>query len=314
MSNYALKDQEIDWICKSIHPEAVLRWAERLVGGVTSDMYLCTMADWRGIQGGDDRTGLGKVVFRRLANSDGTAWDPEMAEYEAWALRTAEKAGVVTPHLIATNGSTDDGLYPMTLMSCVPGNVVLVPEDMDKWLREMAKAMYAIHQLPADDAPYNYFPYYGEGQPVLPEWSERPDAWQRAIDIALGQAPPQPMHFIHRDFHPCNVLFEGDRLSGVVDWTNSCRGMAGGDVAHCRWNLALLHGIDVADRFIEMYQEFAGQDWKYDPYFDIVELCEKLGWVPNVYPGWPALGVTDLNDALMMQRTEAMLLSALARC
>ncbi|WP_081412680.1 phosphotransferase [Fictibacillus gelatini] len=26
--------------------------------------------------------------------------------------------------------------------------------------------------------------------------------------------------FIHRDYHPCNVLWEDGRLTGVVDWVN----------------------------------------------------------------------------------------------
>lgn len=41
----------------------------------------------------------------------------------------------------------------------------------------------------------------------------------------------------HRDFHPGNLIWRGDTLTGVVDWTTSMAGPAWLDVAHFRVNL-----------------------------------------------------------------------------
>ena len=82
-----------------------------------------------------------------------------------------------------------------------------------------------------------------------PPWTRRPDVWRRAFEIARGPVPGYSPVLCHRDFHPGNVLWHAGRVTGVVDWTNTCRGPAACDVAHCRNNLALLFGLDAADDF-----------------------------------------------------------------
>src|SRR5258707_1164666 len=82
---------------------------------------------------------------------------------------------------------------------------------------------------------------------VPPAWSQKPAAWARAIEVLLAGPPPAPAVFIHRDYHPLNVLWQAGAISGVVDWINACRGPAGVDVAHCRTNLAQMYGPAAAD-------------------------------------------------------------------
>ena len=62
-------------------------------------------------------------------------------------------------------------------------------------------------------------------------------------------------------------------VSGIVDWPNTCLGPAGIDVGHCRVNLALLHGVEFADLFLEAYQRHA-TEFIYDSYFDIVSIFD----------------------------------------
>ena len=315
-----IRPAEIDWMTRAIGKGARLRASTKLPGSTSSDLFRCTV---------ETAASTFDVVLRRYASVDDA--DPNV---EAWALTKAAAADVGAPGLLAVNQGAADILPSMVLMTAVPGRVDLRPADVDGWLRSMASAMWRIHQLPADDAPNDFFTYYnGRTPPPSLEWSiptpPRSSAplprregkeirimredWERAIELANRPAPEQPMHFIHRDFHPCNVLFDGDRLTGVVDWPSSCRGMAGVDIAHCRWNLALMYGVDMADRLVDAYREFAGVDWDYDPHFDLVELVEKTWTAPSVYPGWPIFGLTGLTDALMIERTEALLARALSR-
>lgn len=47
-------------------------------------------------------------------------------------------------------------------------------------------------------------------------------AWLRAADLASalpGASPGRPA-LLHLDFHPMNLLVEGGRISGVIDWAN----------------------------------------------------------------------------------------------
>lgn len=90
-----------------------------------------------------------------------------------------------------------------------------------------------------------------------PRWSRKRRLWERAIDFALTTRPRIHEVFIHRDFHPTNVLWHRGAVSAVVDWVNACRGPAGVDVAHCRTNLALMYGAEVADRFLRAYMNMS---------------------------------------------------------
>jgi aminoglycoside phosphotransferase (APT) family kinase protein len=90
-------------------------------------------------------------------------------------------------------------------------------------------------------------------------------AWAAAIDVIRRPAPPYQGRFLHRDFHPGNVLFDvppskpaGARITGVVDWAATSWGPADLDVAHCSTNLALLHGPVWGLRFAEAYEEAGG--------------------------------------------------------
>ena len=90
-------------------------------------------------------------------------------------------------------------------------------------------------------------------------------AWAAAIDVIRRSTPPYEGRFLHRDFHPGNVLFDvpparpaGARITGVVDWAATSWGPADLDVAHCATNLALLHGPAWGLRFAEAYEEAGG--------------------------------------------------------
>ena len=93
--------------------------------------------------------------------------------------------------------------------------------------------------------------------------------------------PPYRPTFIHRDFHPGNVLWSRGRASGVVDWANACRGPRGCDLAHCRGNLIDLGGPEAADRFLAAYESFTGE--AYHPYWEMASILEAgpSYWTPE---------------------------------
>ena len=129
--------------------------------------------------------------------------------------------------------SAETGSVPATLVEKIEGTVVLIPIDTQDWLRGLAESAAAIHRVEASGFRWKYRRYNDGVRLSVPLWSKQQDAWRRAIEIV--QAPPHSYRecFIHRDYHPSNVLWQGGRVSGVVDWVNGCRGPAGIDVAWC---------------------------------------------------------------------------------
>jgi aminoglycoside phosphotransferase (APT) family kinase protein len=178
----------------------------------------------------------------------------------------------------------------------------------------MALALARIHDIEPDGFTWRYAPYNDARRLAVPPWARHPDLWARALEIVRGPRPQAPGRFIHRDYHPTNILFEGERLSGVVDWPNACVGPAGEDLGHCRLNLACLFGVNAADRFLTHYERAAGPAFCYHPIWDLLAITDW--WYPEppeVYPGWPAHGVGGLTDALIALRLESYLASVLAR-
>ena len=252
-------------------------------------------------------------VLRRFTNQGWVRHESDVAVREAASLQLATRAGLSVPELVATDR---DGSYcgvPATLATMMPGEVVLQPPNRDEWLQGLAGAATKIHRVDAAGFPWSYR-RYNEGETLsVPGWSKQPEAWKRSLDVVRGAAPSFRSCFVHRDYHPSNVLWSSGRVSGVVDWVNGCRGPAGIDVAWCRHNLANLHGVSTADDFLDAYVVAAGSDFKYDPYWDLMSVVELLPGPPSMYEGWRAAGFPGISNTTMRERVDAYVASVVAR-
>jgi Ser/Thr protein kinase RdoA (MazF antagonist) len=196
-------------------------------------------------------------------------------------------------------------------MTRLPGRVELTPVNVSAWIEQLARALAAIHHHPAAGLRWSYFPWFDPATAVIPAWSSDAAAWQRAIGIARGPTPDAPAVFIHRDFHPVNVLWQDGALCGVVDWVNACRGPASVDVAHCRSNLAFMYGVPAADAFLAAYVR-AAPAFRHDPYWDVTSLLDWSLPHPTPYSPWAEFGLGGIDEVLMQIRAEAYLRTCLA--
>ena len=253
------------------------------------------------------------LVLRRFTNKEWVRLEPDIAVREAASLQQATRAGLPAPKLVATDR---DGSYcgvPATLVTRLPGNVVLQPSNWNEWLQGLAGAAAQIHRVDAAGFPWKYRRYNDRESLAVPRWSKQPDAWKKAIDVVQRPPPSYRECFVHRDYHPSNVLWMDGRVSGVVDWVNGCRGPAGIDVAWCRHNLANLHGVGAADEFLSAYIAAAGAEFEYEPYWDMMSVVELLPGPPSMYEGWRAAGVPAISNALMRERVDSYVASVAAR-
>src|SRR5699024_3885678 len=101
--------------------------------------------------------------------------------------------------------------------------------------------------------PYQHMTYQDGKSFEIPAWSNAPLAWKKTIEYIQGPHPAYHPQFIHRDYHPANILWKNGVISGVVDWVNACIGPVGVDIGHCRVNLAQLYDVDTADAFLTSY-------------------------------------------------------------
>jgi aminoglycoside phosphotransferase (APT) family kinase protein len=223
------------------------------------------------------RGGIRELVLRRFVRLDWLAEEPDVAQREATALELLADVDRPTPRLVAVDEDGSAAGAPAVLMTRMPGRIQWDPPVVDEFVRALAEPLPAIHCTPvaAGVSLPDYRPYPLRMQRA-PTWASRPDVWERAIEVleaassGLSGSPPGPERsFIHRDYHPGNVLWEAGKLSGIVDWVNASIGSPWADVGHCRVNIASELGQDAADRFLGVYRSVSGRTDDYDPYWDI---------------------------------------------
>lgn len=275
----------------------------RLTGATSSSVYLVTSGN------GSDRR---RFVARVLDNRDWLAEEPDLVEHEAGALEEAGRAGIAAPRLVAY--STDDVGFgaPVVLMTCVTGRVDLNPRHFDTWIQSLARTLAAVHHHPANDFPWTYESWLERDKLHVPGWTRNGPVWERAIELVLSPPPSAPSMFIHRDYHPTNVLWDQGEVTGVVDWINACRGPTEVDISHCRVNLALMFGPAAADQLLRHYMRIVG-GFSYEIYWDVESVLSMCLPRPEYYRPWQHFGLGAIDEEQLKRRAEDFLVGVLGR-
>jgi aminoglycoside phosphotransferase (APT) family kinase protein len=258
-------------------PETVLGWVRDVVGRISSIRSMgAGSTTLHAIDAGEPPR---RLVVRRFHDAGRLRSDPwYVPANEAAVLELLDDTEVPAPRLLAADPYGRICDVPALLTTRVPGRAAVRPWDMDGFLIALAQAMARVHEVPLDTALTPYAPYHeislhGERRP--PEWSGSPELWERVFAALGGAAPQTPTGFIHRDFHPGQTLWSGDRLTGIVDWTTGSDGPFGIDLARMRLTLAVDYGVDVAARFQVIYREVTGRDLRH-PYWDLTDAADAI--------------------------------------
>ena len=254
--------QALRWVSESLGPSGRVLATEALAGGTSSAVHVLRV-DTPGSR-------VRELVLRRFVRADWLAEEPDTATREAKALELLADVGLPTPRLVAVDPDGSHAGAPSVLMTRLAGRVDWEPPVAEEFLRALAEPLPVIHSVPiaAGLALPDYRPYRLRMRRP-PAWAERPDVWERAFDVLDAESPSEERLFVHRDYHPGNVLWEAGRVSGIVDWVNASVGSPWADVGHCRVNIASALGQQVADRFLDVYRAVSGSTDDYHPYWDI---------------------------------------------
>ncbi len=286
------------WLAECVGARARVDSWMILAGGSACAVHAVDVVDASGLRH--------PLVLKRFFREDWLTREPDLAAREARHLEKLSATPLPIPRLVGVDPQASRCDWPAVLMTRLPGRSELVPEDMDDWLLGLVEPLPVLHGLSesvyADLAPYRAYAQVDEL--VVPEWSARPDAWKRAIDCVQAPPPSTRERFVHRDYHPTNVLWTQSRVSAILDFTDSSRGPAAADLGHCRLNLAQLHGPDVAERFLALHESTAPGSIELDPYWDLLSLIEILPGPPSVYWGWRNLGVRGLTPEIVRDRLD----------
>lgn len=232
----------LHWVTRNVHPRSRVSSVRHLVGGLTAHMDRITV---------DAPNGPRDLVLRRWpseSSADG------LVTREASALEAVRGRGIPAPELLGADEDGSQAGVRCTLTSALEGEPDLAPADMSSWLSQLAATHAAIHAVPERPAT-RWDGWWEESAPL--EWLEDSGLRAAAREAVSGPLETERV-FVHGDYQHFNVLWRTGRLTGVVDWPNAGTGSRGGDVGHCRLNLAVLFGPASAAEYLAEYEIEAG--------------------------------------------------------
>ncbi|MCZ6710353.1 MAG: aminoglycoside phosphotransferase family protein [Gammaproteobacteria bacterium] len=250
-------------------------------------------------------------VLRLFNESNWPEGVDDLPGKEAQILQTLSASKIPAPKFIAS-AEAGSSIGAAVLMSWLPGKVVLPSAPSSKWLATLARSLAAIHNITLPPLPWHYTSWQRMTGRAAPGWFGDDALWHTVQGAVTKRSTPrfsEPERcFLHRDYHPVNVLWQGEVISGVVDWVNACMGPPGVDVAHCRLNLVLMYGLAAADGFLDAYRD-AVHGYEHHHYWD---LDAALAWFPDPtsYPPWQEFGLSPIDPALLKQRIRDFLIAA----
>lgn len=195
-------------------------------------------------------SGLGQPAARTIepviGGADTQIWRVALPEREvALRLLRAEQGGVAMSERAALDAAREGGIPAPTVRAA--GEVVGRPALLIDWLPGDT-LQHAIHETPWRTWRLGWA--FGQMQARIHQVPAPAGVFQPGrswIDWAapdpelatlLRRHASENAALLHLDYHPLNVLVQGDAISGVLDWTNAAGGDPRADVARTG---AILH-------------------------------------------------------------------------
>lgn len=296
------------WVAKQLPQGRTVTGTRLLRGGWSSQMRHLTLDDG------------GALVLRSFVKPFYRRHAPGLLTREASVLALlAAEDGVPVAEPVAVDPAAEHCDHPSLLMTLLPGRVRVDEDDpagLDRRLDLLAAQLVRIHRVVPEVRPRRWEPWTSADRVR----SAAGALWERAVDVLRREPPAYEGCFLHRDFHPGNVLFSGSgptlRITGVVDWVETSWGPADLDVAHCSTALALLHGPEHGLGFRQRYEAHGGRPLADGPDHLYWRLLDALAYAPDAAKlagPWRDLGRTDLTAQMLGERLEAYVEGLLER-
>ena len=292
-------------------PDAeILDWAAAVLGTEVTVLRGLRNAGPPWLLGAGDRE-----VILRAAPAERAA---ETATEVAAMTCAARVAGTVLPvaELLGYDFAERTG-YGLVLTSRAPGTSVIPPEPDPERLRALGAAAARISSVQPDPAPalpVRSRPIEGEDFAGMRRAHGASDLL-RAAEAAVAAARPEDGQagLVHGDLWYGNTLWDGGRLTAVLDWDCAGVGPAGIDLGSLRCDAAWCHGAAAADHVLRGWEDEAGGPASDVAYWDAVAALASppdMDWFPEAMAGQ---GRPDLNREVMLERRDAFLGAALSR-
>jgi aminoglycoside phosphotransferase (APT) family kinase protein len=246
-----------------------------------------------------------KLIVRRPGKRAVTQ-NPRAAADEFRILQIVQSAGVTvqTPYLLDQSGEIFS--EPYLVIEYIEGDPEFSPANITAHVRQIATQLAKIHAINEARLDLAFLPQQAEQ--LAHAFNARPaklddsldEARIRNILEAVWPLPPRnaPV-LLHGDFWPGNILWQGGRLVGVIDWEDASAGDPLADLAVSRLDILWIFGLDAMHAFTRHYQTLLPIDLAQLPYWDLYAALRPASRIAEWAEGWPALGRPDITEETM---------------
>ncbi|MHB8627816.1 MAG: phosphotransferase family protein [Aggregatilineales bacterium] len=213
----------------------------------------------------------------------------EDARLEASALRELSRTGYPVPELFLLVDEEEPFIVMERLSGQMLTQIALAnPARIPYWLDKASDLLLRLHGL-------NWRNGFEMFKPELPphEFAERQIRWWKqqaktaqADDLEPGFAwlrsnlhhiqETTPLALVHRDFHPNNILIDGERITGVVDWGELTIADPAMDVAWSSMILATESSTTLGELFKQAYTRRNPGVNATLPFWEVFSACKRL--------------------------------------
>ncbi|KPN21587.1 aminoglycoside phosphotransferase [Arthrobacter sp. Edens01] len=183
--------------------------------------------------------------------------------------------------------------YPVIVTTALPGSTPAPDLPLDAVAKQMASALARIHSLD------------GQG---LREDHPAPAAGESAIAVQarneLKTLDLSERVLTHHDFWCGNAVWQGDVLTGVVDWSGARHAPRGLDIAWCRQDLILLGSTEAAQTFLGEYRRLSGLEVSDIAAWDVLAAAQAHPVVETWAPNYHGIGRLDITPGVLRQRLD----------
>ncbi|MET3450775.1 aminoglycoside phosphotransferase family protein [Curtobacterium sp. 1544] len=225
--------------------------------------------------------GDARVVVRMFPRGD------DAVRREREVLRRLGPLGTLAPRLLA-HGEAQG--HPVIVTDAVPGGPPAPGLDPVVIGEQMGRALAEIHRLDPVDLPDE------SRQPTRRAGRLATSAHEAWREVDLDRV------LTHGDFWSGNALWEGERLTGIVDWSGAMSAPRGVDIAWCRQDLVLLGSTAAADRFLAVYEGATGQRVRDVRAWDVIAAARADAYLETWAPNYAGIGRPEIDGRLLRSR------------
>lgn len=207
-------------------------------------------------------------VIKAFTNPSFVGEYPDCVEHAASAMAHVQaNSELAVPTVVGADPTGSIAGCPVLMMTMAQGAPMVAPTR--KLFDRIIDVAEQIHAIPAEGFGWTHHRYNEPNDVFAPSWFSDPGLFaELAARSAVARSDEV---FIHRDFHPGNLLVRGEAVTGIVDWDYACVGPSGEDYGRTWLNLA----ADYGERISAVFASRAAR--RLDPHW---VAASWLDWLP----------------------------------